>query len=242
MMEDMIRRFAPLALLTFLTAAIETPAMQAKAPEEAVEVKTVKSAAVTPGAVIRIAGTAGELNIEAWDEPRVEATLTRTKYADADERDRMKKKLERIGLAVEKRGNDIAVDVTTPKGGFFPRWFRSKATADLACRVMVPRNAKLVVRHEDGSVFVYGAEGSIDATARYGDITVQLADPGKFAINARVKIGGVYTDYSGKYRRPVLVGEKFASEAPGGGRDVTLRVAVGGISIVKMGPVPTSGF
>lgn len=242
MMEDMIRRIAPLALLTLATAAIEVPTIKAQAHLEPVEVKTVHSAEFAPGATVRIGGTAGELNIEAWDQPRVEATLTRTEYADADERDHIKKHLERIGLTVAKHGNDIAVELNAPKRNFIMRWLRGKTNATLVCRVMVPRDAKLVVRHDNGSVFVYGAAGNIDAKAHFGDIVLQLADPGRYAIDAKVKLGGVYTDYSGKSRHPVLVGEKFASQAPAGAHTVTLRVAIGGISIVKMGPVPTSGF
>jgi hypothetical protein len=237
----MLRRMAPLAL-SILAALIEVPAIEAKAPDHPVDVKTVQSADFVRGGTVRIGGTAGELNIEVWDQPRVEATLTRTEYVDADERGKMKQKLERIGLAVEKHGSDIAVEVRIPKRIFIAKWLRGKTNATLVCRVMVPRDAKLVVRHENGSVFIYGAGNDIDAKARFGDIVLQLADPGQYGINAKVNVGSVYTDYSGRYRHPVLVGQKFASDAAAGGHRVTLRVEIGGISIVKMGPVPTSGF
>jgi hypothetical protein len=238
----MIRRIAPQALLILAAAAIETPAIQASTPEQPVDVKTVQSADFTRGGTVRIGGTAGELNIETWDQPRVEATLTRTEYTDADERDKMKRKLGRIGLAVAKHGNDVDVAVTIPKRIFIARWLKGKTNATLATRVMVPRDAKLVVRHDNGNVFIYDAANDVDAKARFGDIVLQLADPGRYGINAKVNVGGVYTDYAGRYRHPVRVGEKFASNAPAGGHTVTLRVEIGGISIVKMGPVPTSGF
>ena len=79
---------------------------------------------------------------------------------------------------------------------------------------MVPRDAKLVVRHENGSVFVYGAANDVDAKARFGDIVLQLADPGQYGINAKVNVGGVYTDYSGRYRHPVLVGRSTRAMRP----------------------------
>lgn len=235
MMKYMFRRIASFGLLTFAAAAL-----QAKAPLQPVEVKTVQSAEYTPGATVRIAGTAGELNIETWDEPRVEATLTLTEYADARERDSVKKDLDHIGLMVEKHGNQIAVQLKAPKRHFWARWLRGKTDATLTCRVMIPRGANLVVRHEDGSVMVYGAGGDIDAATRFGDIVLQLADPGQYAIDAKVKLGGVYTDYSGKYRG--RVGEKFVSEAGAGPHKIRLRVGIGGIDILKMGPVPTAGF
>ena len=85
---------------------------------QSVQAVTTKSVDFPAGATITIGGTAGELDIEAWDQPRVEATLTRSEYADADERDEAKKKLEKIGLTVEKAGNDIAVELKTPHRHF----------------------------------------------------------------------------------------------------------------------------
>jgi hypothetical protein len=230
----MLNRIAPVALLI-------SSALVAKAPMQRVDVTTVQSADYSAGATVRIAGTAGELNIEAWDEPRVEATLTRSEYAGARERDGVKTGLERIALSVEKHGNDIAVELKAPSREFWARWLRGKTNATLECRVMVPRDAKLVVRHEDGSVMVYGVAGDIDASARFGDIVVQLADPGQYAIDARARAGGVYTDYEGQYRRRLPVGEKFMSEGSGGAHKITLRVRIGGIDIVKMSPVSASG-
>lgn len=209
---------------------------------QSVEAVTTKSADFPAGATITIEGTAGELNIEAWDQPRVEATLTRSEYANADERDAVKEKLEQIALTVEKTGNNVAVELKTPHRHFWARWLRGKTNATLVCRVMVPRDAKLVVRHEDGSVMVYGASGDIDATARFGDVVLQLADPGQYAIDAKAKMGGVYTDYSGHYRTRILVGESLLSDANPAAHKIRIRVGVGGISIIKMGPVSTTGY
>jgi hypothetical protein len=231
MMEIMIRRIAPLALVI-------SSVLIAKAPQEHVDVTSVQSANFTAGMTVRIGGTAGELNIEAWDQPRVEATLTRSEYVDAPDKDSAKKRLERIGLAVEKRGNDIAVELKAPHRHFWARWLRGKTNATLVCRVMVPRDAKLVVRHENGSVMVYGAGGDIDASARFGDILLQLADPGAYAIDARSKMGGVYTDYTGKYRG--RMGERFVTPGSASAHKVKLRVGAGGIEIVKMGPLPAA--
>ena len=217
-------------------------ALEANAPLQPVDVKTTGSADYAAGGTVRIEGTAGELNIETWDQPRVEATLTRTEYVGASERDAVQKRLEKIGLEVRKQGNDVAVTLTTPSRHFWMRWLRGKTDASLECRVMVPRDAKLLVRHEDGSVLVYGSDADIDATVRFGDLVLQLADPGQYAMDAKVHMGGVYTDYSGKDHERLLVGQTFASEGAASGHKVRLRVGIGGIDIVKMGPVAASGF
>lgn len=228
-------QLASVALLSFA-------GLHAGSPLQPVDVKTTAAADYAPGATVRVEGTAGELDIETWDQPRVEATLVRTEYADARERDTVQKRLEKIALAVEKQGGDITVRLETPRRNFLMRWLRGKTNATLECRVMVPKDAKLLVRHQDGSVLVYGSGADIDASVRFGDLTLQLADPGQYALDAKVRVGGVYTDYAGRYRTRVLVGQKFESEGGANAHKVRLRVATGGIEIVKMTPEPAAGL
>jgi hypothetical protein len=232
---SILMRVAGLFLLAASFAAAQ--------PLQPVEVRTTQSADFTPGSTIRIGGTAGELNIATWEQPRVEATLSRTEYANAREQDRVKKNLERIAITVKKSGNDVDVEMTAPKRNFLARRLRGKTNADVIVRVMVPKNAKLAIDHGNGSVIIYDAGGDIDARAHFGDIVLQLAHADQFAIDARVTVGGIYTDYAGKYRRPLLIGNKFVSAAAAGARArrVTARVAMGGISIVSTVPTPEPG-
>lgn len=228
-------QLAPLALFSLF-------GLHAQAPLEPVNVKTVAAADYTAGATVRIEGTAGELNIETWDQPRVEATLVRTEYADASDRNEAQKRLEKIAMPVTKQGNVVAVRLETPKRFFLMRWLRGKTNAALECRVMVPRDAKLVVRHQNGSVLVYGSAADIDATVHLGDLTLQLADPGQYAFDAAVRVGGVYSDYSGKFHGRRWVGQKFATDGGGNSHKVRLRVGIGGIEISKMTPTPATGL
>jgi hypothetical protein len=217
-------------------ASLAGALLLAKEPLRPVEVKTVRAVDYSKGMAVRIAETAGQLNIEAWDQPRVQATLSSVEWAEAHEQARVKKKLERIGLVVERESGDVTVEMQAPSRHFWARLLRGKTNATVTCTVMIPRDAKLMVRHQDGAVVVYGAGGDIDAAARFGDIVLQLAAPGKYSVDARVRVGGVYTDYEGKYRQPLLVGQKFVTEGGAGARKVTARVGVGGISIVSVAP------
>ncbi len=216
--------------------------LHAQAHLQPVDVKTVAAADYAPGATVRIEGTAGELDIETWDEPRVEATLVRTEYAGASDRNEVQKRLEKIELAVGKKASDIDVRLQTPHRSFLMRWLKGKTNATLECRVMVPRDAKLLVRHQDGSVLVYGSDADIDATVRFGDLTLALPHSGRYAVNAEVHVGGVYTDYSGKYHERLLVGRKFASEGGANAHKVRLRVGIGGIEISDITARPTAGL
>jgi hypothetical protein len=204
-----------------------------------VDVTTTASVEYTPGAVIQIEGTVGELNVEAWDQPRVEATLTRTQYTKEKDRDEERQRLDKIGLTAVKEEGGIAVKLEIPKRHFWGRLTRGKTDAALTCRVMVPRDAKIEVRHQNGSVTLYGMAGDVDATAQFGSVVVQLADPGKYALDLRTRAGGVYTEYP---RQKKKAPKEVVSNGAPGAHTVRVRVAIGTIDIVKMGPVAATGY
>lgn len=202
-------------------------------PLQPVQVKTVESADFPRGGTVRIGGTAGDLKIEAWDQPRVEATLTRVEYDDSRDADKAKERLVRITLSVKKDGPDIVVQMNAPKRTFLGRWLRGKTNATVSLTVMAPADANLVIRHEDGGVYVYGVGGNIDAHARFGDILLQLPGANRDSIDLRTDMGTVYADNSGTYREPYQIGRKFLSKAGGeGGHSVKAHVDIGGITIV----------
>jgi hypothetical protein len=226
----MIRRFAPLAL------ALCVPLLP-KTPMQPVQVVTTDRVDFVAGGTIRFEGSVGELNIEGWDQPQVQVTLTRFDYADAADKDREKGKLERIALKTEKRsGNELVIATTLPHRNYFMRKVRGATNSDMNYRVMVPRDSHLIVHHGDGDVVVYDVGGDVEATARTGSIVVQLQDPAQYAIDARCKVGEVYSDYDGKYRTPLHIGESLLASAQPPAHRVFLRVRIGDIDIVRMGP------
>jgi hypothetical protein len=238
MMEHMKSRFSRVVGLPVLWLSV-AGALNAQAKFTPVDVTTTASVDYTPGAVIHIEGTVGELNVEAWDRPRVEATLTRTQYTKEKDRDDEKQRLEKIGISVKEEEGEIAIAEQIPKRHFWGRLARGKTDAALTCRVMVPRDAKIEVRHQNGSVTLYGMAGDVDATAQFGSIVVQLADPAKYSLDVRTRAGGVYTEYPRQKKKAPK--EVVSSGAPGA-HTVRVRVAIGTIDIVKMGPVAATGY
>jgi hypothetical protein len=228
----MIRRVAPLALALCLPLLPKTPV-------QPVQVVTTDRVDFAAGGTIRFEGSVGELNIEGWDQPQVQVTLTRFDYADATGKDSEKGKLERIAVKTEKRsGNELVITTTLPHRNYFVRKVRGATNSDMNYRIMVPRDSHLIVHHGNGDVIVYDVGGDIEATARTGAIVVQLEDPAQYAIDARSTAGEVYSDYDGKYRTHLRVGEGFLASAQPPAHRVFLRVRIGDISIVKMGENP----
>jgi hypothetical protein len=230
----MIRKFAPLALALCLPLLSKTPMQQ-------VQVVTTDKVDFAAGGTIRFEGSVGELNIEGWDQPQVQVTLTRFDYADATdkEKDREKGKLERITLKTEKRSaSELVITTTLPHRNYFVRKVHGATDADTNYRIMVPRDSHLIVHHGNGDVLLYDVGGDIDATARTGTIVVQLDDPAQYAIDARCRVGEVYSEYEGKSRTSWHMSESLLANAPAPAHRVMLRVRIGDIDIVKMAPNP----
>jgi hypothetical protein len=228
----MIRRVAPLALALCLPLLTKTPL-------QPVQVVTTDRVDFAAGGTIRFEGSTGELNIEGWDQPQVQVTLTRFDYAEAADKDREKGKLERIAVKMEKgSGNELVVTTTLPHRNYFARKVRGATDADMNYRVMIPRDSHLIVHHGNGDVMVYDVGGDIEATAGVGAIVVQLDDPAQYAIDAHSRAGEVYSDYDGNYRTPLHIGSAFLASPQPPAHRVFLRVRIGDIDIVKIGPNP----
>lgn len=230
----MIRKLAPMAIALCLP-------MMSKGPLQQVAVVTTDRVDFAAGGTIRFEGSVGELNIEGWDQPRVEVTVTRVDYVDASEKDREKGILERITVKAEKRSaNELVITTALPHRNYFVRKVRGATDSDMNYRVMAPRNSHLVIHHGNGDVIVYDVGGDVEASAGVGSVVLQLDDPGQYAIDAHSRIGAVYTDYDGKYRTPLAIGSGFVAPAGAPAHRVFVRVRVGDIDIVKMGANPIS--
>jgi hypothetical protein len=210
----------PLAL--FLAAFLP---LLADTPSPRVESVTTEKADFAPGGTIRIEGSTGELNVEGWDQPAVEVTVTRyTWNANAA---RARRELDRVqaGKPVVS-GTECTVAAT----------HRKSLEVHVDYTIRVPRHSKLIIHHETGDVVVYDVDGDIDASARAGQILLQLPAASQYAIDAKNKAGGsIYSDFAGRDRSTwVIMGDSLESGAPASAHHLHLRVGYGGITIQKM--------
>lgn len=196
-------------------------------PKQAVRVVTTDRVEAPAGATVRVTGSVGELNIEGWDRPEVEVTVTRSSYPD---RDKAAGQLDAIQV-VTKRGDGSNVDISTtlPAHG--------KKSYQVDYRIRVPRDAKLMIHHQNGDVVVYNVGGDIEASAHVGAITLQVPSLGAYAIDAKCKIGDVYSDFAGSSRNQHWFGQTFHSSETQAPHKLVLRVDKGNIKIQQMAPV-----
>jgi len=230
--------------LSVIAISVLCAALPAFAAKQRTELVTTDHADFAPGGLINVEGSTGELNIAGWDQPSVEVIATRYTFREVRDKEKANDRLKRVEALKMTSGNgELTISAT----------HKHEAWVHVDYQIMVPRNSRLVIHHRIGDVVVTNVAGDIDATERFGDIVVQLPEPEHYAIDAKCKIGTVYSDFNGPKRHFVgerLTQESAARDAKSPSLKVNLRVGTGGITVQKMDPVvpfpagtaPVAGF
>jgi hypothetical protein len=202
---------------------------------QSAKLTTTNTVDFAPGGTVRVDGSYGCVSVEGWDKPQVEIVVTRLKndLYTAQERQAKVKKLEAVKVRTDHRSAaELTILTELPKGNWFSRRVRPdlRLGVQMEYQIRVPRNTHVVIRHGNGEVFIADVTGEIEARSSSGDIVVMLPHPGQYAIDARTKLGTIYSDF-GEPKHAHLVGERSAIAQPAPARRVFLRTGVGGISI-----------
>jgi hypothetical protein len=216
------------AVLFFCTA----PLLSGAVPKFNVEKVTTETADLPAGGTLRIEGSYGELNIEAWDELQVRMVATVSSWVSDTQadRDRVNKQLNQIHIASERQGNDVVI--RTPRHSPFHRDYQ------LDYRIFVPRAARLFIRHDIGDVVIRGVTGAIDASIKAGDLLLLLDGASSYSFDAYTHAGRVNSDFGGNWHRHHFLAEAYTTGAAGNASPVKLHAGFGGIDIRKVQTVP----
>jgi hypothetical protein len=224
-MDDMPTKLSVIAISVLCVAL---PAFAAK---QRVDLVTTDHADFAPGGLIHVEGSTGELNITGWDQPSVQVITTRYTFREERDKEKANDRLKRVEVLKVTSGNgELTISAT----------HKHEAWVHVDYQIMVPRNSRLAIHHRIGDVVVTNVVGDIDATARFGDIVVQLPEPEHYTIDAKCKIGTVYSDFNDPKRHFIgerLTQESAAGDAKGPSLKVNLRVGTGGITVQKLDPV-----
>jgi len=174
---------------------------------------------------IHLENAAGDVTIEAWDQPRVELTVIKSAPDP--------KLLQKISVTAEAGPNALNIAAKYPKYRRIERPFRWTLNFDLQYRIKAPKTARLVIDEYAGQVNVSGMSGEIRARNGNGDIFLLMPD-GNYAIHAHTKIGEIDSDFPGKQRQNALLfGHDFVSNG-GGGSKLDLRIGTGTVMVLKI--------
>jgi hypothetical protein len=209
----------------------------AQAVRQQPQLSTTDHADFAPGGTIRMDGSYGCLSVEGWDKPEVEVTVIRYPggFYAAAQREAAVHKLEAFKIKLDRRSDkELAITTERPRGHLFSRLASNWEGVDLEYMIRVPRDSHVAIHHGGGTVMIAGVTGEIEATAASGDIVALLSDPGPYAIDAKVKLGTIYSDFGDAAHAWYQMGERFASTKPAPARRVYLRTGIGGIEIQEM--------
>jgi hypothetical protein len=188
---------------------------------------------------IQIVDSFGELKVEGWDKEEVELIVTKRTQKKYEPKNLAKaeKELERINVAMERLSENSMLVISTIFPSRTPtRLMRGKSNLNLNYLIKVPSKCTLSIKHDIGEVEVTNVSGDIDATARIGEISLRLPDTQNYAVDARVRIGDVSSQFGPETQRQGLfsVGAKLAGDAPTPTRRIFLRLGIGDIDVSKM--------
>jgi hypothetical protein len=208
--------------------------------KQPVEVTSTDRVSFAAGGTIHMKGSYGALNVEGWDRPAVEITVTKSLGPDygPEKQAWATQRLEHLRVVAERHSDTELVISTTlaPRDSHAsPSSPRPKKRGVLLdYDIHVPRDTRLVIHHGKGYVSVSDVIGDIETTVSSGDISLMLPASGSRAIDARCGIGRVASDFAGTARTRYLLGGRFERVNQAGTGRIHLRVGFGGITIKQV--------
>jgi hypothetical protein len=195
---------------------------------------------------IQIVDSFGEVKVEGWDREEVELTVTKRTQKKYEPKDLAKavKELERVNVTVDRLSENSMLVINTRFPSRTPsRLMRGKTNLNLKYLVKVPSGCVLMIKHDIGEVEITNVSGDIEAVARIGDITLRLPETQDYAVDARVRIGDVSSEFGPDAKRQgvLSVGAKLAGEPAPPARRIFLRLGIGDITVGKLSAAKPGG-
>jgi hypothetical protein len=217
--------------------ALGLPAQAQTVEKREAEVKTTQSLEFGAKGTIQIVDSFGSVKVEGWDKEEVEMTVTKRTQKKYEPKDLAKatKGLEKFKVTMEAVEETSLLVINTK----YPSWtpiFRGKSNLKLDYLIKVPRQSTLLIKHGIGEVQVINVSGDIEATASIGQIVLKLPEEQSYAVDARVRIGDVSSEFGQATHRKGLfaVGAKLAGEPAAPTRRIFARIGIGDIQVTKL--------
>jgi hypothetical protein len=207
-------------------------------PRQKAQVSKTERIDFPSGGTLRLTNSVGALTVEGWDRPDVEiTTIKSTKFAyDSRDRDKAAHDLEKVRVAVERRGNELVVTTYfLRRRAFLPNPPGGETNFDLEYRIKAPSTARLIADHDVGEVNIDSLVGDIDVTLLQGEIMLHLPEEGRYDIHAKSDFGAVNSDFPGQQKhRRWLIGHRIVNEdSSQAAHKLNLRVGFGDVVILK---------
>ena len=188
-----MRRYKAMLKLAALGLAVACLLPGVDEAPQAVEVTKTDRIDFPANGTLRVQNSTGELTIEGWDQPGIEIMTTKSSKEPhlPSGREKAMKDLDRVRISTKRNGDELILATEYPRHRAFP-WVTPLQTVtnfDLVYRIKVPRNAKVIVKHGDGDVYINDVAANIEAKARQGMIALRLVSEASPVIDAKSDMG-----------------------------------------------------
>ncbi len=169
----------------------------------------------------------GNLQVEGWDEPRLE--IEAEKVVVAGNEAKANPLYDRLQIVLEGKDKQVLLRTLYP-----PRrpWrpFRDESKLSVNFRIQMPFDANLALKCVDGDVRVNGLIGKQDIRVNYGDVEVNVPSIYRLrSLDARSFLGAVESDLHGE--DSAGFGQKVMYWNSGGDQEIKVRVRFGGVYV-----------
>src|SRR5580700_5301929 len=121
-----------------------------------VTVSETKTLDAAPAGTLHLENSWGAVNIEGWDQPRVEITVIKSttglfRASEAAQRDAGTHLLEHAQIKSDRNGDEILISTQVPR--------RDRAALNVLYNIRAPRGSKIVI--DRGGVYITGMAGDM---------------------------------------------------------------------------------
>ncbi len=211
-----------------LAISVAIPLAAGDLSTQIVRVSDTKTMDAAPAGTLHLENSRGAVNIEGWDQPRVEITVIKSTTGLFHASDAARRLLEHAQIKSDRKGDEILISTQIPR--------RNRGELKVQYFIKAPRESKILIDRGNGGVYVTGMAGDMQATLEQGQITLTLPENAEYGIDARAKAGDVYADTdrdSGKEQRHHLLGHSLTGGPASPAHKLYLRVCFGDIVITK---------
>jgi hypothetical protein len=206
--------------------------LDAQETRQKVQTSETQKIPFEPSAALRLDNSIGQVNIQGWTKPDVEVTIiksTKSEY-DSAKREEGAKELEGIKTTFSRKNEEIVLATEFKKGGFPP--FETRPPVDVIYQIRMPRDGRLVVAQDTGSVNLSQLSGDIQVTVHKGSITAMVPGDAQYSLDAKSKFGTVTSNLAKPLHGLFFLGEQLDYDTPKKAHKLYLRAKFGDIVIV----------
>lgn len=173
----------------------------------------------------------GDIQIEGWDNPRLE--IEAEKVVQASSEAKARPLYEKLQVVVQGQDKNVLLRTIYPPRRLW-RPFRGESKLSVNFRIRMPFDANLRLKCVDGDVRVRGLVGSQMIRVNYGDVEVDVPDVyGLRSLQARSFLGYVQSDLHAGESDSAGFLRTLSFWNSHGAQDISIRVRMGGVYIYR---------